>query len=106
MRLPVLSDAAQLLKWAAQVVQQYERDYSGLREATGQVTLTANAASTTLANLKLRPTSKLFLTPTTANAAAALATTYVSTPTQGAAVINHANNAQTDRVFDFSIVGT
>lgn len=106
MRLPVLANAAQLLTWAAQVVQQYEKDYFGLRCSIGQVTLAVSSASTTLSNAKLRPTTKVFFTPTTANAAAALATTYVSTPTQGAVVINHANNGQSDKTFDYAIVGT
>ena len=67
------------------------------------MTLTANAASTTLSNNALRATSKVTLTPTTANAAAALATTYIGTYALGAATITHANNAQVDKTFDYVI---
>lgn len=71
------------------------------------LTLTANAASTTLTDSRISHQSVIALTPTTANAAAALATTYqVDTGrVAGSRVFTHANNAQTDRTFDVTIVG-
>ena len=71
----------------------------------GSVTLTANAASTTLTDIRIGINSVILLQPTTANAAAALATTYFGTPGDGTVVINHANNAQADRSFILAIVG-
>jgi hypothetical protein len=105
-RFPTLSDAAQLLNVWSRMILQYEKDYEALKPKLGTVTLTASVASTTLANAALRPTSKLVFTPRTAHAAAELATMYVDAPTQGAVVIHHANNVQTDRTFQFVVLGT
>ena len=74
---------------------------------TKDVTLTANVASTTVTDKRIGRNRALLLMPTTANAAGALATTYIPTATitDGAAVIQHANNAQTDRTFRLLILG-
>lgn len=71
------------------------------------VTLTANVASTTVSNARIRANSALVLVPTTANAAAALATTYQTFPnvTDQVAILNHANNAQADKTFRVFAVG-
>ncbi len=69
----------------------------------GEVTLTAGAASTTLRDPIINVNSRLWLSPQTSNAAAALGTTYFSAPTSGAIVINHANNGQTDRTFAYGV---
>lgn len=66
-------------------------------------TLTANAASSTLTDQRITTESVIVLMPTTANAAAALATTYVSARTNGSATVAHANNAQTDRTFAYAV---
>ena len=71
----------------------------------GTVTLTANAASTTLTDPLITPVSVVAIHPTTANAAGAIATTYVSSQTNGSAVLTHANNAQADKTFRYVIVG-
>lgn len=72
---------------------------------TGTVTLTANAASTTLTDTRLTASSCISLMPTTANAAGALATTYIGTRAIGSATITHANNAQVDKTFAYSVIG-
>ncbi len=77
----------------------------GKINATGTVTLTANAATTTITDTRIGGSTVVLLQPTTANAAAALATTYISTPTQGSVVINHANNAQVDKIFLTVLIG-
>lgn len=69
---------------------------------TGSVTLTASAASTVVSNARVSEDSHISLTPTTANAATALTTTYV-TASNGSFTINHANNAQTDRTYTYSL---
>lgn len=71
----------------------------------GTLTLAANAASTTLTDVRLTASSVISLMPTTANAAAALATTYVGTRAIGSATITHANAATTDRIFAISVTG-
>lgn len=79
----------------------------GRSNATGTVTLAANAASTTVAAANCGAGSRVFLFPTTANAAAALATTYVQAAdvTKRQFIIRHANNAQTDKTFFWVALG-
>lgn len=69
------------------------------------VTLTPGATTTTIRDARIGGTSIIQLCPLTANAAAALTTTWISTPLKTSAVINHANSAQTDRTFDYIIIG-
>lgn len=71
----------------------------------GTVTLTANAASTTLSTPNIGANSAVLLMPTTANAAGALATTYFDTFAEGSCKINHANNAQADKTFTYVVLG-
>lgn len=70
-------------------------------------TLTANAASSTLTDARVGYYSTILLMPQTANAAAALATTYIAQATMksGSCVITHANNAQVDKSFRILIIG-
>ena len=72
---------------------------------TGTVTLTANAATTVLADVRIGTESVIALHATTANAAAALATTYFGTTGNGTVTINHANNAQVDRTYRYAVLG-
>ena len=68
------------------------------------VTLTASAATTTITDSRISLQTCVALMPQTANAAAALATTY-TTCGKGVATINHANNTQADRTFTVAIQG-
>jgi hypothetical protein len=77
----------------------------GRSNATGLVTLTANATTTTVSKATINANAGLFLFPRTANAAAALATTHVSSVAAGSFVLTHANNAQTDRHFHYLVIG-
>jgi hypothetical protein len=105
MRFPTLSEIKQLPSVWGQMIQQYERDFFALKPATGQVTLTASATSTTLSHAKLRPTSVVMFCPKTASAITAFAGMRTATPTQGAVVITHLSNAATDQTFDYLISG-
>lgn len=71
------------------------------------VTLTANAATTTVTDSRIGSSTRPVLQAKTANAAAEVGagTIWVATPTQFTVVINHANNAQTDRTFSMSLSG-
>lgn len=73
------------------------------------VTLTANAATTTVTDPRIGKNTILHLHPTTANAAAEQGngTLYQTYPNTGdmAAVLNHANSAQIDRTFACTIQG-
>ena len=69
------------------------------------VTLTENAATTTLTDPRITADSVIVFMPTTSNAAAELGTLYVTGRKKGEATINHANNAQTDRTYRVGIFG-
>lgn len=89
-----------------EVLQQIRR---GKLEVVGELTLTANAASTTLNDSRISPQSVIVWHPRTANAAAELGngTLYITDANMGAgtAVVTHANNAQTDRQFRYAVIG-
>ena len=79
--------------------------YAGRSNATGTVTLAAGAASTVVNPPNCAPQSSVFLFPKTANAAAALATTFINSVGKQSFTISHANNAQTDRSFFYVCLG-
>lgn len=91
-----------LWEWVDQIRQ-------GKMDCVTEITLTANAATTTFADKRLSPQSVVTFDPRTANAATELygATMYVLTANRGSQswTITHANNAQTDRTFSVSIIG-
>lgn len=79
----------------------------GRSNAVGEVTLTAGAASTTVSDNNFESAMVVLLQPKTANAAAALSTTYIADAdkTKGSFIITHANNAQADRTFGYVRLG-
>lgn len=77
----------------------------GKMNAVGSLTLAINAATTTLTDSRIGGGTFICLSPTTANAAAALGTTYIGAKAKGSATIAHANNAQADRTFDVLLIG-
>lgn len=89
------------------VVKAIRELFEGRSNAVGSVTLTAAAASTDVTAINCGLDSKVFLFPTTANAAAELAngTMYVSAVTNGQFTLTHANNAQADRTFYWGAIG-
>jgi hypothetical protein len=78
---------------------------SGRSNATGTVLLTPSAGSTTTIDNNVAGGSAIQLTPMTANAAAALSTTYVSATANGSFTLAHASNSQNDRQFTYAIIG-
>ena len=81
----------------------------GKIECVTELTLTAGAATTQIKDERLSIQSVVSFDPKTANAAAekAAGTMYVLTAnrTDGTWTITHANNGQTDRSFQVSIIG-
>jgi hypothetical protein len=99
-----LTDQAEWIKRAARVLNNV---LIGKMNVSDLVTLTANDTTTTITDSRLGVETAVLLVPTTANAAGALATTYVSETgrVNGSAVITHANAATTDRTFRFVMIG-
>lgn len=85
-------------------IQQLEQ---GRMNATGDCTLDASATTTVVAAPNCGAGSRVFLTPTTAHAAAEAANGifHVSAVDNGSFTITHANNGQTDRTFHFVCLG-
>lgn len=92
------------LKAAIQAIQQLS---AGRSNAVGSVTLAISATSTTVSDQNCAAGTTPILTATTANAAAALATTYIpkATIANGSFVIQHASNTQADRTFLYALYG-
>ena len=70
---------------------------------TGEVTLDANSATTTLSDERIGIDSEIIFSPKTANAAAE--EPYVSALAEKSATITHTNNAQADRTYGYAILG-
>ena len=105
---PALGPSQTPLKnWLDHARQVANNMMRGKTNNFGSVTLTANAASSTLSDPNIGGSSVVLLSPTTANAAAEIGngTIYFSAPGNQSVVINHANNAQVDRTFNYVIVG-
>lgn len=104
MSLSALEPPSLTLGFITRVQQTINEMLKGRGNQTGTVTLTANAATTTLTDNLLTADSVVVFMPTTANAAAEIGAggMYVSARNNGSFTITHANNAQTDRVFYYS----
>lgn len=103
MRLPTLTNPANVVAWS----QQLDRTVGPALERNrgGTFTLAANVTTTTVSDGRARKGMRVLgLTAQTANAAAALTTTYVSAVADGSFTVTHANNAQTDRTFTYYLV--
>jgi hypothetical protein len=83
-------------------IQQLEQ---GRLNVTGACTLAAGATTTIVKAANCGAASQVLLTAKTANAASALASTFISAVGNGSFTIAHANNAQTDRTFGFASLG-
>ena len=90
---------------ARSVAQVVNALVDGKMNVKGSLTLTASTTTTTITDYRVGTNSAIFLMPTTANAAAAASTTYVSAIGQNDFTVTHANNAQTDRTFDYVVLG-
>lgn len=71
----------------------------GGANVTGEFTLTANVTTTTVTDNRFEAQMVPVFVPTTANAAGAVATTYISARAAGGFTVTHANAATTDRTF-------
>lgn len=78
----------------------------GKSNNTGEITLTdGGATSTTLSDPRIGYESVIILSPLTANAAAFWSGLYISSRSQGQAVISHASNLLSNRSYAYIVVG-
>lgn len=88
------------------IVQAIRQIIQGRSDAVlHSVTLTPSATTTVVAAINCSKDSEVFLSPRTANAAAALATTYVSSVGQGTFTLTHASNVQADKTYGIVCIG-
>lgn len=90
--------------WLVQIARTLNLVLGGKINATTTLTLAAGTTTTTMTDSRIGVYSVIYLMPTTANAAAALAGLYIA-PGVGSAVVTHANTATTDRTFGVLIIG-
>lgn len=97
-----------LKDWLRKMSVVVNNTMQGKTNNTGTVTLTANSATTTLTEAPNRigqGTVVLFM-PTTANAAAEATTLHATrNVASNTFTLTHTNNAQTDRIFNYILVG-
>ncbi len=92
---------------AREVAEAVNQALRGKINSVGTVTLTAGAATTTVANAFVSKSSAILFAAQTANAAA-IAEPYVTQAniTDGTSfVITHANNGNTDKTFSYVVLG-
>lgn len=89
------------------VIRSIQQLSAGRSNAVGTVTLRASATSTTVSDPNCASGTTPILTPTTADAAAALATTFIpaATVVNGSFVIDHASAVSVDRTFLYALHG-
>lgn len=93
--------------WVARTVEVVNDLRRGKMNVVLPTTLKANSTITTVIDNRIGILSSILFSPITANAAAEMAagTLYVSSQTEGSAVLTHADNAQTDRTFNLVVLG-
>lgn len=81
--------------------------HQGKLACTGNVTLatSASASSTTILDARIGAFSFIGFMPTTLNAASAMPALYVSSRSQGGAIVSHAINAAADKTYVYAILG-
>jgi hypothetical protein len=77
----------------------------GRANNVGEVTLTANATTSTISDIRIKQTMTAVLIPRTANAAAAMTNVYISAVADGSITLTHSNTATVDRTFDYLLHG-
>lgn len=92
---------------AREISQVVNNILEGKLNSTGSVTLTASAASTVVNDNRAGYESVILFMPTSANAAAEQAAggMFVSSRGKQTFTITHANNSQSDKSFDYIIIG-
>lgn len=91
--------------WLRQVAAAVIALYDGRSNNVGDVTLTANSATTTLSDERISAQSVITFMPRTANAATGMTALYVSARGKQTATLTHANNAQADRTYSYVVTG-
>lgn len=96
--------AGGVAEWVRKLAEAIDQLAAGASKTVSEVTLTANATSTTVMTPYVTPNSHITVTPTTANARDAWKDCYISARTNGTSfVITHPSDADTDKTFTFEV---
>lgn len=87
------------------IVDSVRQLNDGRQNSVGTITLRPSQTTTTVTFENCSKECEVFLQARTANAAAAVPTTYISSILQGSFTITHANNVQADKTFGFLCIG-
>lgn len=77
----------------------------GKINSTGNVTLRASQTTTIVEDFRIGADTQIILTPTTANATAAMDNVYQSANVKHEITLTHDSNAATDRTFKYTLIG-
>jgi len=101
MSLPLVPTSQQLTMggWVYVLARAINALIQGRANNVDTFTLTAGVTTTVVSNNLFQSGMVPVFVPTTANAAGALATTYVSARANGSFTVTHANAGTTDRTF-------
>lgn len=77
----------------------------GKLDIVNTVTLNTGTASTTISNVRVSSATFIGLTPLTAGAASAGATTYIKSQTNGWFIVAHTNGTTADKTFKYIAIG-
>jgi len=102
---PVPLDWSNEAEHRRKIAESVNKILDGKINATGSLTLEANSPTTTLNDGRIGLSSVLLLQPKTSNAAATMSSWHISSRASGSITFSHPNNAQTDRTFDYLVVG-
>lgn len=89
-------------KFDAEVIAIVNETRRGRTNNGGEVTLTPSSATTVLNDQLITKNSVILFSPRTANAKAE-GIPYYDDPTAGSVVLRHANNAQVDRRYHYTV---
>lgn len=79
--------------------------FDGKNNALGTITLTADATTTTVTDARIGGTTRIFLSPTTENAAGEVILYPTYPANEGSIVLNHQSDSRTDRTFLYALIG-
>lgn len=88
-----------------EVAEAINNVFAGRIGLAGEFTLNAGVTSTTIIDNRVTTNSHISYSPNTANASAEIGagTIYISTYANGSFTVTHANSAQTDRTFRYTV---
>lgn len=102
---PANNDVSSLIRYAADLGRAMRLLFQGKTNNTGEITLTANSATTTFLDSRLTIDSVVVFDPMTANAKADIPYALTANRNNLQWTLTHANAASTDRTFKYLIVG-